>query len=560
MTKGVSNLPNLLVSPAAQPKEIPVDTKVFLYKNASRNPVDYLLRAGRDSTDVLRGRIDFAQRCFEHLCDLKAQGRSPVTVKSKFDALRQFVAFADERRAWRISKEDCLRLFQAWAITMEDRVEAGDMGARAAETYRLRVEGSLKAMFGFHITAIRRGLRFAKVESEPKAEKIGTGVVRGFVDDLVDLISSLSLEAIAGTLPVSTNLSSNQLKIEHWGRARSGTLSAAQISARSLPVEVANLPKLRSGLLNLRTVAEYHLFIANTGCNVGQASAMTDGDFRFQSYKGGYKVRKYKARKGGQVEFWITKGYRPFFEAHLAYRRSAFPGSKSDRLFNVLPISGQGSEAKVVNTESLRIFMRRAGRPYVAPSFLRASKANVVSRITGSSATTALVMQNTVATLGRHYIKTDLPIAISELSRYFEVIDPATKTSTSPVEGACEGLGHPTPAAYASPIVPDPDCVNPKGCLFCIHHRGVSEPGYPWAQLSYAEYLRREVATYKSRRRTKDPHPGVLVIERIADEMNAFALHSDLHRSWVEYARRRVDDEDYHPHWRFYIELLEIAL
>ena len=109
---------------------------------------------------------------------------------------------------------------------------------------------------------------------------------------------------------------------------------------------------------------------------------------------------------------------------------------------------------------------------------------------------------------------------------------------------------------------PQPDCVNAAGCLFCTQHRDIESEDHVWS-LSSLRYLKSlELARYRppsSGKRPAPVHPALLVINRLTAKLHFFEESSEVRRLWVEEARARISEGDYHPAWDGFIRLAELG-
>src|SRR3546814_1685373 len=87
------------------------------------------------------------------------------------------------------------------------------------------------------------------------------------------------------------------------------------------------------------------MFISQTGMNLAQAHNIKVGDFHYSSYLDGYQVRRrYKARRHGDVEFYIYEDYRAHFERYLEWRRAIFPDDSDGLMFPLVRVGGRSVE------------------------------------------------------------------------------------------------------------------------------------------------------------------------------------------------------------------------
>ncbi|WP_318351489.1 hypothetical protein [Klebsiella quasipneumoniae] len=97
---------------------------------------------------------------------------------------------------------------------------------------------------------------------------------------------------------------------------------------------------------------------------------------------------------------------------------------------------------------------------------------------------------------------------------------------------------------------PRPDCINAAGCLFCTQHRDIESEDHVWSLGSLRHLKSLELARYRpssSGKHLTTEHPALLVIDRLTAKLRFFEESSEVRRLWVEEARARISEGDYHP-------------
>jgi len=197
--------------------------------------------------------------------------------------------------------------------------------------------------------------------------------------------------------------------------------------------------------------------------------------------------------------------------------------------------------------------MSLLGRPFVPASVLRTCALNKVLQEGGNIDDVLKLGQHSRRTFFRSYFLPNHQLASKEWSDFFKFVNDRRKAAL--VFGGCSGE-----SGKKIPIVaggsPEPDCINPAGCLFCVHYRGEESMDYIWALLSYKKLKCLEYACSKAAALSDSITPLEGLLARIADVESQFMVKAALQESHSE-ASERILEENYHPYWRGFIELLE---
>ena len=90
-----------------------------------------------------------------------------------------------------------------------------------------------------------------------------------------------------------------------------------------------------------------------------------------------------------------------------------------------------------------------------------------------------------------------------------------------------------------------PNCINESGCLWCKSHRDIDSEDYVWSLATF-----RHLKLIEAAQPIKREIPSDLVIERLADKLQAFRDRNEKSRKWVDEALLRIEEGDYHPTWK----------
>ena len=553
-------------------RQVQLDMRVLLWRGgagAKTSHVSSLIAEGRLGKAEEK-RFPLVSACHEYFLGEIAEGTSDQTIRSHHYAIRIFYRFVDERGG-DLDASNVRMWFKAWVDVLLQRVSRRELKADIAYHQGKSAASVLSRALDVPFISIAKGTRLKKPKKSKKvlgaeADKQNLSETQAFGVDLLDVADSLSFENCIGPLPVMVKLRSTQCSYEFWCGIQPAHLVKAEVEAET---QLVGSPKVirenrakrslhpvvadRFRVVNLRVCAEFLIFIAQTGMNRAQAMAVTFGDFRYESWQDGYRVRKYKGRKKGEVEFEIFSEYRPHFERYLLSRKAAFEDGYSNLLFPVFSRKNIPRGA-VFNIENMRRFLGSIGRPFLSPQKLRGTRVNWLIRAADDDLLVAQMAQHDVATLHRSYAKPNHQRAAVEWTEYYQGLESALIPAPAP--GACE-TRTPQRADHFEAGTPEPDCRNPAGCLFCVFYRGIESLDYAWSMHSYRVLKRLELSRYQRLGSDELTNAPLMVIERVTDVIREFQGKSECHGEWVQEASARCEEENYHPRWAGFIWMAE---
>lgn len=219
------------------------------------------------------------------------------------------------------------------------------------------------------------------------------------------------------------------------------------------------------------------MFSANTGMSLGLMASLQweDGLYDMHRERQGFRTIKYRAN-GKLVSFLIgssfVRSFRRFLELR-GYLISALGLESYPKLFFEI-VSG---EARDLSMSFTAVFHARIKRYFnidlgITTRMWRANKSDWLIR-NSDIKTASIVLQNTPATVSRHYAQGTQVEADSELTTFFSVyksrlIEKRNEGLQSISIGQCAAVGNPK-ALESVEIAPD--CSKPEGCLFCENYR-----------------------------------------------------------------------------------------
>lgn len=548
------------------------DLRVLLYKGGAKgNPrtVFNQMASGKLGPPLLE-RLELVTRIHEAMTARLVGGG---TKKSGFCTqvrLRNFFAWADEFEHL-LSLETVEDSYRHWCNFLVDRVRFKAIKNLSAYNSGLTVSSILDAaldrtqplILTTRLRKSKRGKRAVGVAADKQilADTFAFGHL------CLDIIDSLSFEAIYGPLPVTIRFRDGQT-LEQWSGLRDPTSVAVlqpgykykaatrKVLQQRADRESDRTLKTRYPLVNLRILAELMVFIAQTGMNLSQAHNLRLIQFSYKSTIDGYEVRDYKERRKGEVLFEIYDEYKALFNSYLAWRGAVF-GVTSDRLFPFVRIYGALASTPPDFKRFREEVCAPLGIPFVGPQMLRSSRVNWLLRQSRNPDLTAEMDQHTKQTLLRDYENPSLQVAQVEITQFWQNNDPRLATDNPmpcPALGVCNGVPKPMPGL--PPESPKADCTQPAGCLFCEHHRDIDSEDYVWSMASM-RFLNTVIL-----QRFRPPSKGTadaaahveLTLEVLTAKLKWFNESNAIRKAWVEEATEKQAEGEFHIHWRYLIE------
>lgn len=557
-------------------EQTPWDLKPFLYQGAAgenaRN-VAKRIASGNFGRPILE-RIEFVTSIHSVLVASLIAGGSSRTVFTKIRNLRTFWSWADQAIKDRpISRESIEATYRHWTDYLLHRVRLKTIAAETAHSLACTVSSVLDEVLDrntglLESTRIRRPKKGKRSSGGIEADKQNVAETFAFGNLLLDIINGLSVQAIWGPLPVRIPLRSG-LELQEWSGLRASEdlvilkpgykpkSATNYLVAKRSNYESDCTLRTRYPLVNLRLEAELLVFISQTGMNLAQAHQLKLCQYSYKSTIDGYEIREYKARKKGAVLFEIFAEYRSVFENYLVWRKAVFPDSEE-----LFPFVRRGGRAELTppGFDKLRKYIcPKTEIRFVPPRNLRKTRINWLLRQSRNPDLTAEQAQHTKETLLRVYEQPSLQVAMSEIIQFWPSFDPALRGDPmpSPAPGVCDGLPQAIPNLPVE--APKPDCRTPAGCLFCAHHRDIDSQDYVWS-IACMRHLKtlvlRGFRPIKKGQADAAKHVD-LTLEVLSAKLKWFHESNEQRKNWVHEALERVEESDFHPHWRYVIESAE---
>jgi hypothetical protein len=366
---------------------------------------------------------------------------------------------------------------------------------------------------------------------------------------LLNISNALSLESICEGLPKRIALQGDK----QISLGLNGFRDAVPPLDDGTP-DIARVIQRRRVLINFRTEVELLIFISQTGMNLEQVRTQKLAQFRYVRDKDSANsiniVKNYKARRGGEVEFEIFPEYKKMFRRYIAFRLQVFPDDPNGLLFKFLDTPGSKKQ-RYYDPTSVRDKFQEAGIPYRSPTKLRSIRLSSLLEKTGDIIAVSEMGQHSPEVLTQHYAAPNVNRAFREVALFHQLNDP---TIESPGPGICVAQ---TPQEIGDvPITaPTPDCRSPSGCLFCDKQRDVDSLEHIWSLLSFRHLKSIELSKYRGKETSGQP--AYAVIQRISEKVRFIASSNSKRSEWTTEAKKRIQENWFHPAWQCFIEFAE---
>lgn len=567
------SFPSLLTSSHSAPW----DLQIYLYRGAasvSRTKVRAEIERGSFGAPLTE-RLPFLVKAHEIIKSKleRGGGGAAVTVISQLLSFSLFVAWAD-LQPLTLTLSTARSVYLAWVESLLHRVRISkDLTHKTAYAYANRVADLIALSLDYagrtpgplllRETRLRYPTRTKRVLG-PQADKQRLDSAFAFGHLLTDICKGLTEESVRGPVPVSIPYGDGKATLMVKGRRLHddpNTIAslrqremALQSRAPLQPAESAI--EKRPGLINLRIEAELLIFIAQTGMNLTQAFKLERADYRWQTDGEELIVfRVYKGRRRGEALFRCFKTYRNHLLGYLQWLDAMGLRDLDGRLFPFIYHGGKfPAKHRIQRFQAIGKLCKQARITPLSPLALRRTRINWLLRCSRDPDLSAEMASHTKETLLRIYESPHLQSAAVEIGRFHVQTDP---TLTPPGPGLCAGAGHSPEALHdVAPDAPEPDCISPEGCLFCVYHRDVMNADYCWKLASHARLKVLEMTLHKPSK-AQSNHPAGIVVDRINAKLTAIADSNEVRAQWVSEARDAVREGRHHPLWEGHIALLE---
>ena len=534
-------------------KSVHWDLGVYTYQGAAqigRAKAPAMIRMGELGEPKLE-RLPVLVKLHEVIEAELERGVSPNTVRAKLKNLGTFVSWVDMRQ-----KDLCMQTLREcyleWCGHMTHRYrvvkDISHEGAYATVAGPAKIIGRALGYINeepgralLKCSTMVAPKRHKKVLST-KGDKARQEDLFAFGSALLDICNGLSHDEILRGAHMNLNFR-NGSSVYLKGKGK------CWISPHGKDEEI----EVKQSFVNLRIEAELLIFIAQTGMNLAQVESLRQCQYRWRSDGDELDaIRVYKGRRGGEVVFRCFREYRNHLRRYLDWLTAVGLREEEELMF---PFIREFEVLRQCSFSATKSLCARAGVSHVMPGNLRKARINWLLRRSRDPGLTAEQAAHTKETLLQVYEEPHHQSASIEIIRFHKKTDP---TIRPPGSGICVGAERGPEAIEGIPEnAPEPDCISPEGCLFCIHHRDVMSSDYCWKLASHAELKKLELTKFRPPKGEKK-HPAQTVISRIQSKLEAISQGSEVRAQWVRDAKDSVRSGVVHPRWEGHVQLIEV--
>ncbi|MCG8148784.1 hypothetical protein H9W84_11790 [Moraxella sp. PS-22] len=481
------------------------DLSVFLYKNAvleNRKTVYKSIEANRYG-DILTERVELISNLFEYFNSIITSGASQSTVITQLERFSNFMRWCELENKY-ISKEHIAENCIAWVNSDILRVKEEKLNEHQAYKGYCSVARIITLSQPLQDYPNSKSLMLrTNIKAKPQQKEtmlVSESDVFAFGQLLKTLVEQLTIEAVRGELPLLIKLpNGNEVYLK--GNMKVVDLDCQKMSSadikhaierrRALNKDESLLDRYRrSNLLNIRIEADLLIFISQTNMNLSQALDLKLTDFRWKTQDDeylAYSVTVYKNRKNGEASFKCYKAYRAIFDNYIQWLRKV--GFNDDSY--LFPFVGREKIKADVSSRKLHVirnFCKTINFEYVSPLQLRKFKANWLFDNADDASAVLSLMSHENTTFRRHYQKTNEKEALKQLGHF------NSQNLIKIAIGLCSNNCQNPQKIKSEERTALPDCVNPEGCLFCVHHKDILSYDYCYKLVSHLYLKRLEIA------------------------------------------------------------------
>ncbi|AUZ84761.1 hypothetical protein [Methylophaga nitratireducenticrescens] len=516
----------------------------------------------RDATDetwqnIVDERLPFIEVVKRHF-DLEIiRGASESTIHSYASDMNVFIKWVDENNVCLSLNEESIEeaffrydeynYLRAWGRKEIKPISAYRVVFRLAQVLSDVLNRPPHAQFKYFSKVIKayKSPRKTSISYAGEKQHLGDSQMLGYF--CVDIANALTIEAIYGPLPITISVlkprgSTQTIQIP-LGLVNLLNHTEKQTSnrAKSLcePTKIIN--KFRTSIIRIRLLADFVIFVYQTGMNVSQVLQIERKAFSYKLQgNSDWLVTNYKGRKRGTVKFTIYKKYRERFKSLIKFVDHFYPDTPY-----LFPLTYKSSIHKgTVNYQYLKRLAERNGVSWIPPRTSRNTRANFLDRMIGDPDLSSEMSQHVKETFGKNYDRPSQHRAMSALTHFWN------KKPFSLINSGCDGQPKPT-VDKPSDII-SPNCINESGCLWCKSHRDIESEDYVWSLVSF-----RHLKLIEAAQPIKREIPADVVVDRLHDKLEAFKSHSEQSYQWLEEALIRIEEGNYHPTWENIIKFWE---
>ena len=556
-------------------QQTPWDLKILLYKGGATADqrgakVFQKIAAGELGSPLLE-RLDLVKRFHEEMTAKLVGGGAQKSAFGTFRVLREFYGWTEAHNL-SLSLTTLESTYRHFSDFLLNRVKTNQIKQESAYGMGSTLGSAVDAVLE-RGTPIILSTRLKQTRKPPRAvgvvaDKQNLSETTRFGHLCLDLIDNLPYDVIFGSIPVKIRLRDGQALELYCGLTHPSKLNVLRpgykgihkekVLRRRSAYEADRTLSTRSSVINIRLIAEFLLFISQTGMNRSQAQNLLVTQYSYDSMIDGYKVYDYKQRAKKEVLFEIFSEYRSVFESYLTFRKKVF-GETTDLLFPFMRHQGTLESAEPNFKSFKELICIPASITFVPPTLLRNTRVNWLLRESRDPDLTAGKAQHIKQTLLRIYEKPSLQVAMREIIQFHLKGDPRLGGTVMPcpAPGICNGV--PQPLENMPPEAPKPDCTQPAGCLFCGHHRDIDSEDFIWSTASMRHLntiLLRRFRPQEEGKADLAAHVE-LVLDCLTAKLKWFKDSNQKREGWVNEAMEKITEGAFHIHWHYLIESAE---
>lgn len=411
------------------------DLSRWLIKDASEKDSRWFYKNATEETwgTALEARLPIVEALTDYFNGLMAQRKSSASIYSYVSSLTLFMRWAD-RVDFDLTHERAS--IEAAFLKHDEHIYRKAWGTKeikqsVAYGHMQRVAQCLSAVLNrAPYDGLKHSSRVSKAYKWPRATSVSRSAEKQHLGDAqalgyfcVDLGNALTIEAIHGKLPIIVDTlrpdgmrGTFEVLPPRYQRALEGNdRKYTPEITRKLCEPTDKLNQYRGWLLRLRLLAEFVIFVYQTGINVTSALRIERQGLKFKSAGGsGWYVTSRKGRKHGAVSFPIYDDYRPRLKQYIKFVDYFFPDAPY--LFPL--VSETGRSLGRLQYNNIRECCSRAGIPWMPPRTTRKTRVNFLDRTVGDPDVSAEMAQHTRETFKQNYERPSQQRAMAALTHF----------------------------------------------------------------------------------------------------------------------------------------------
>ena len=545
----------------------------FLIKDGCKGSIKSLLQAieytGHTLITVNKSRYQFASEIRRFLLGEITRGSSLKTIRSLISVMKRFTEFMDEKNITpSINQKEMTGAFKrydehlyskAWKAKENKKSTANEEIKALSRALTSILDLDPNKPLKRHSRVNKSFHRRNKVSVSPSGEKQNLDDTKKMGWYCTYLALNLTTDNITGWLPLEIDMQTPNgeqktilvpkgLKKEPYKNMSKSSYVYQWEKSRKPNTDV--FTGRRKELVKLRIYAELIIFIHQSGWNLQSAIDLSREELSYSARGNSeFEVKGKKARDGKgagntkTVYFNIYRNYKKWLQNYIHFLNEHYP--EDGRLFPIKKLDSTDTSA--MHYTALKTILERDGIPWIPPLELRNTRLNFLDAVAGNEKFTEAFGNHSRETFERNYKRPSQKRALASIWDFW------SKDPMNPLQGGC----NPTPIpSTSSPMkIAKPDCKTPSGCLWCESYKHIKSFDYIWNLVSY-----RQLKTFEASKLNVSQDnlsSSELVINRISDYLSYFQKLNKKCAQWVEKALQWMDEGNFHPVWKDWINALQ---